>query len=42
MRDKISWVAMFIIGAMLIIMGFQGSLGRVLACFFTPSEVIVN
>ena len=33
---------MLIIGIMLIVIGFQGSLGKILACILVPSEVLVN
>lgn len=42
MRTYFSWSFMLIVGVLFMIMGFQGSLGKVLACLVTPAEVVVN
>ncbi len=42
MKQRVSWGIMFLLSIVLLVAGFQGSLGKILACFFIPSEVIVN
>lgn len=42
MKEKISWGMMLAIGLMLIVIGIEGSLGKVLGCLFTPYEVVPN
>lgn len=42
MKEIGSWVSMFLLGLLFIIMGFQGSLGKILACIFTPDIVEDN
>lgn len=41
MRDFLVWVLLMLFGAMLIIMGIQGSSGRILAVVFTPASLEV-
>lgn len=36
------WIAMFVIGVLFMVMGIQGSLGRVLAVAFTPDLLTVT
>lgn len=33
---------MFIFAIMLIVIGIEGSLGKVLGCILTPEEVVIN
>lgn len=42
MRESASWLIMFILGLALIVVGFQGALGKVLACIVEPQLVIVK
>jgi hypothetical protein len=42
MREGLSWVILFVIALLLIIIGFEGSLGKILGCILTPSEVVIN
>jgi hypothetical protein len=42
MKEKISWSLMGMFGLMLIVIGFQGSLGKILGCILTPSIITVN
>ncbi len=42
MKQRVSWGIMFLLSIILIVSGFQGSVGKILACIFTPSEVTVN
>ncbi len=39
-KERVSWYFMLLFGVMLIVIGFQGSLGRMLACLLVPSQVI--
>ena len=39
MRQFLAWAALAVLAAMLIVMGFQGSFGRVLAVFVTPGRL---
>lgn len=42
MKDWIGWLALFILSIVLIITGFTGSVGRLLACILVPSQVVEN
>lgn len=39
MRDTANWFILFLIGVLLIVIGIQGSLGKMLACILIPSKV---
>ena len=41
-RQRISWVLMAILAILLIVIGFEGSLGKVLGCVFTPGLMAKN
>lgn len=41
-RQRISWLLMGVIGVMLIVIGAEGSLGKILGCIFTPGLIVVN
>lgn len=41
-RQRISWLIMAIFAIVLIVIGFEGSLGKVLGCIFTPAIIITN
>jgi len=41
-KESVSWGLMMALALLLIIIGFQGSLGRVLACIFTPNQLVVS
>lgn len=41
-HERISFVLMFILAVFLIIIGFQGSLGKVVGCIVTPSIMVVD
>jgi hypothetical protein len=42
MQEKASWLIMLYVGTFLIIVGFQGSLGRCIGCILTPAIVVVD
>jgi hypothetical protein len=42
MRSFAAWWLLFLLGAVCIIAGFQGSLGRLLAVIVTPSRLKVE
>lgn len=42
MRDYISLAALFLLALILIIGGFGGSIGRLMACILVPSQVVEN
>lgn len=42
MRDYISLIFLFLIAIILIIGGFMGSIGRLMACILVPSEIVEN
>jgi hypothetical protein len=42
MRSFAAWWALFALGLLLIVAGFQGSLGRILAVIVTPSRLKVE
>src|SRR6516162_518586 len=41
-RERVSWVLMAILAIVIIVIGFEGSLGKVLGCIFTPGLMIVG
>ncbi len=41
-KDRTIWYFMLLFGVMLIVIGVQGSLGRILACILVPSQVIIE
>lgn len=41
MRTFLAWLLLFLFALMLVIMGVQGSLGRVVAVIFTPASLEV-
>ena len=42
MRQRISWALMGVIGIVLIVIGVEGSLGKILGCIFTPGSIVVG
>lgn len=42
MKGIAAWWALFFLGLLLIVMGLQGSAGRVLAVVLTPGRLEVN
>lgn len=42
MKDYAAWIIMFIIAILLMVAGFQGSLGRMLCVTFAPSQLVVG
>ncbi len=42
MKQRISWAVMILLSLMIITMGLEGSLGKVLGCLLTPAEVVIN
>lgn len=42
MQERMSWILMLIFGLSLIVIGFQGSLGKILGCILTPGAIIVD
>jgi uncharacterized membrane protein len=42
MKELSAWILWLIFGIFVVIMGFEGSLGKVLACIVAPEIVIVN
>jgi hypothetical protein len=42
MPKQISWVAMGVIGIIIIVIGMEGSLGKMLGCLLTPSSIVIN
>lgn len=42
LRERVSWTFMAIGAILLIVIGFEGSLGKVIGCIFTPGIVIEN
>lgn len=42
MRQFFAWFLVLLFALMLIVMGFQGSLGRVVAVAFTPASLVVE
>jgi hypothetical protein len=42
MNRYVSWTLMGVIGIMFVVIGIEGSLGKVLGCILTPSEVVIN
>lgn len=41
-RSIAAWWALFLLGVVLIVAGFEGSLGRLLAVVFVPSRLKVE
>lgn len=41
-KRAILWAALFAVAGLLIVAGFQGSLGRMLAVFTSPADLTVN
>lgn len=42
MKERGAWSLLGLLGLLFIIMGFQGSLGKILACILVPSAVTIN
>lgn len=42
MRDTLSWILTAVGAVAIIVVGFEGSLGLVLGCIFTPSYVAIE
>lgn len=42
MNDKASWALWLILGLMIVVTGFEGSFGKVMACIFAPDIVVVG
>jgi len=42
MKDKVSWLLLLVLAISLIVIGFQGSLGKVLGSILTPTEMVIN
>jgi hypothetical protein len=42
MPKQVSWVFMGIIGVMVVVIGVEGSLGKMLGCLLTPSAIVIN
>jgi len=42
LRERVSWGIMFVLAIVLIVMGIEGSLGKVIGCLMTPGEVVIN
>lgn len=42
MKRAAGWGFLAVVGMLLIVVGFQGNLGTVLACVFAPSQVTVT
>lgn len=42
MREGASFAIWLVLGLMLIVTGFEGSLGKVMACIFAPDIVVIN
>jgi hypothetical protein len=40
MRENVSLLIMTVIGLLLVVIGFEGSLGKCLACLLEPSLVV--
>lgn len=40
MQDRIAWLALIALAVILIIGGFQGAMGRLLACILAPSQIV--
>lgn len=41
-KRALLWAALAVLGLLLVIAGFQGSLGRMLAVFFAPGDLVVK
>jgi hypothetical protein len=41
-RERISWTFMAIGAIILIVIGFEGALGKVIGCIVTPGIVVEN
>lgn len=41
-KERVSWVIMATLALMLIVIGIEGSLGKVLGCLVTPAEIVKN
>ena len=42
MNAKASWALWLLFGLALVVTGFEGSLGKVMACVFAPDIVVIN
>lgn len=42
MKNFLVWLLLFLFGLLLLVMGVQGSLGRVVAVIFTPASLDVT
>ena len=42
MKDWLAWLVLLLVSLLLIIAGFGGAMGKVLACIVAPSQVVMN
>lgn len=42
LRERVSWTFMAIGAILLIVIGFEGSLGKIIGCIVTPGIVVEN
>lgn len=40
MKDRLSWLALLAVSIVLIMGGFQGAMGRLLACLLVPAQIV--
>ena len=41
-KENLAWLALFLLAIVLIIAGFTGRVGALLACIFVPSQIVTN
>ena len=41
-RESVNWLLAFSIAFLIVVMGIQGSLGKVLACILVPSKIDIT
>ena len=42
MNGASSWTLWLLFGLALVVTGFEGSLGKIIACIFAPDIVVIN
>ena len=42
MRENLSWILTTMAAVGIIVVGFEGSLGLIIGCIFTPTYIVVG
>lgn len=40
MKDKVAWTVLLVLSVILVVGGFQGAIGKLLACILVPAQIV--